>query len=43
MLFDLTSLQIQGNSDLRCSIYTPAPETATERKLMQLLDRSNES
>ncbi|WP_434752815.1 helix-turn-helix transcriptional regulator [Paenibacillus amylolyticus] len=41
MLFDLTSLQVQGDSDLRCSIYTPAPETATERKLMQLLERSN--
>ncbi|MBB6023017.1 transcriptional regulator with XRE-family HTH domain [Paenibacillus sp. JGP012] len=42
MLFDLTSLQVQGNADLRCSIYTPAPETATERKLKQLLERGSE-
>ncbi|MDK8191222.1 helix-turn-helix transcriptional regulator [Paenibacillus sp. UMB7766-LJ446] len=37
MLFDLTSLQVQGNADLRCSIYTPATDTATERKLIRLM------
>ncbi|MFF2155393.1 helix-turn-helix transcriptional regulator [Paenibacillus chitinolyticus] len=40
MLFDLTSLQVRGSTDLRCSIYTPAPESSTEMKLMQLMDRS---
>ncbi|MFC9774781.1 helix-turn-helix transcriptional regulator [Paenibacillus chitinolyticus] len=40
MLFDLTSLQVRGGTDLRCSIYTPAPESSTEMKLMQLMDRS---
>jgi len=38
MLFDLTSLQVQGNADLRCSIYTPATDTATERKLIRLME-----
>ncbi|MEC0246815.1 helix-turn-helix transcriptional regulator [Paenibacillus chitinolyticus] len=40
MLFDLTSLQVHGSTDLRCSIYTPAQESSTEMKLMQLMDRS---
>lgn len=39
MLFDLTSLQIQGNTDLRCSIYTPAPDSTTESKLKKLMER----
>ncbi|MFD3259683.1 helix-turn-helix transcriptional regulator [Paenibacillus lentus] len=39
MHFQLTSLQVHGNVDLRCSIYTPAPETATEYKLRQLMER----
>lgn len=38
MLFQLTSLQVQGEDDLRCSIYTPAPDTTTENKLRRLLD-----
>lgn len=42
MLFNLTSLQVQGNTDLRCSIYTPAQDTATERKLMRLMEREKE-
>ncbi|CAM4430038.1 helix-turn-helix transcriptional regulator [Paenibacillus tarimensis] len=37
MLFHLTSLQVQGEADLRCSIYTPAPDSATESKLQQLM------
>ncbi|WP_127531136.1 helix-turn-helix transcriptional regulator [Paenibacillus kobensis] len=37
MLFHLTSLQLQGGSDLRCSIYTPAPESSTEAKLVKLM------
>ncbi|SEF65050.1 helix-turn-helix transcriptional regulator [Paenibacillus sp. UNC499MF] len=40
MLFELTSLQVRGSTDLRCSIYTPAQESSTEMKLMQLMDRS---
>ncbi|ASJ55192.1 transcriptional regulator [Brevibacillus formosus] len=39
MLFDLTSLQVSGSADLRCSIYTPDPNSATETKLRQLIDR----
>jgi hypothetical protein len=38
MLFDLTSLQIQGSTDLRCSIYTPAPDSPTENKLKKLME-----
>lgn len=38
MLYHLTSLQVQGEADLRCSIYTPAPDTSTEFKLRRLLD-----
>ncbi|KZE70971.1 DNA-binding protein [Paenibacillus elgii] len=41
MLFHLTSLQVQGSSDLRCSIYTPAPDSLTESKLKQLMERSS--
>lgn len=39
MLFHLTSLQVSGSDDLRCSIYTPDPNSATETKLRQLIDR----
>jgi transcriptional regulator with XRE-family HTH domain len=38
MLFNLTSLQVQGSSDLRCSIYTPAPDSPTENKLKKLME-----
>ncbi|MEI5906911.1 helix-turn-helix transcriptional regulator [Bacillus spongiae] len=37
MLFNLTSLQVQGDMDLRCSVYTPVEET--ENKLKRLLNR----
>ncbi|QJD86054.1 helix-turn-helix transcriptional regulator [Cohnella herbarum] len=37
MLFQLTSLQVHGEADLRCSIYTPASETSTRSKLKQLM------
>lgn len=40
MLFELTSLQVQGSGDLRCSVYTPAFDTSTEAKLRQLMERS---
>ncbi|MGE5704487.1 MAG: transcriptional regulator, partial [Clostridia bacterium] len=40
MLFHLTSLQVQGSSDLRCSIYTPDPNSPTESKLKKMLERS---
>ncbi|WP_166242945.1 helix-turn-helix transcriptional regulator [Paenibacillus turpanensis] len=36
MLFHLTSLQVHGETDLRCSIYTPAPDTNTEAKMKSL-------
>jgi transcriptional regulator with XRE-family HTH domain len=39
MLFQLTSLQVHGGADLRCSIYTPASETTTKIKLQQLMQR----
>lgn len=38
MLFELTSLQVHGSADLRCSIYTPVLGSSTESKLKQLLD-----
>lgn len=41
MLFHLTSLQAHGNTDLRCSIYTPAPDSSTEFKLKQLMERES--
>ena len=37
MLFNLSSLQVQGEMDLRFSIYTPVEETDTETKLNQLM------
>lgn len=40
MLFDLTSLQVQGSADLRCSIYTPAAESPTETKLKRLMQQT---
>ncbi|RCX21416.1 helix-turn-helix protein [Fontibacillus phaseoli] len=42
MLFNLSSLQVQGEADLRLSIYTPAPQTATEMKLRKLLEGHEE-
>lgn len=38
MLFHLSSLQVQGDTDLRMSVYTPAPQTDTEVKLRKLLE-----
>ena len=40
MLFHLTSLQVQGSADLRCSIYTPDPDSPTESKLRKLMDHA---
>lgn len=37
MLFQLTSLQVHGSADLRCSIYTPAADTNTEAKMAHLM------
>ncbi|QQZ59521.1 helix-turn-helix domain-containing protein [Paenibacillus sonchi] len=39
MLFHLTSLQVHGSTDLRCSIYTPAGDSNTEAKLRQLMEQ----
>lgn len=39
MLFELTSLQVQGSADLRCSIYTPAPGSDTGDKMAYLMRR----
>ncbi|MDN3019063.1 helix-turn-helix transcriptional regulator [Paenibacillus sp. BSR1-1] len=38
MIFNLTSLQVQGNNDLRCSVYTPVENTETEMKLKRLME-----
>lgn len=38
MQFQLTSLQVHGGADLRCSIYTPAPDTPTKAKLKRLME-----
>lgn len=40
MLFNLTSLQVQGNNDLRCSVYTPVDDTNTEEKLKRLMENN---
>ncbi|MGE8057458.1 helix-turn-helix transcriptional regulator [Bacillus mycoides] len=37
MLFNLTSFQVQGDMDLRCSIYTPVGDT--DNKLKRLMKR----
>lgn len=37
MLFNLTSLQVQGGEDLRLSVYTPVENTDTEAKLKRLI------
>ncbi|MEF3306074.1 helix-turn-helix transcriptional regulator [Paenibacillus sp. GYB003] len=42
MLFDLTSMQVQGQSDLRLSVYTPSAGSGTEAKLKRLMDRLGE-
>lgn len=39
MLFHLTSLQVHGSTDLRCSIYTPAGDSNTEAKLRMLMEQ----
>lgn len=38
MVYELTSLKVYGQDDLRCNVYTPAPETNTEAKLRQLME-----
>jgi len=43
MLFHLLSMQVQGDADLRCSMYTPAPESLTESKLKRLMERAGEA
>ncbi|WCN37662.1 helix-turn-helix transcriptional regulator [Aneurinibacillus uraniidurans] len=42
MLFNLTSLQVQGDMDLRCSVYTPVEESSTELKLKRLMKKSED-
>ncbi|MGO4274099.1 transcriptional regulator, partial [Paenibacillus sp. TAF58] len=39
MLFDLTTLQIQGRTDLRCSVYTPSPGSDTDSKVRLLMSK----
>ncbi|MGE8204665.1 helix-turn-helix transcriptional regulator [Heyndrickxia sp. NPDC080065] len=43
MLFNLTSLQVQGNVDLWCSIYTSVEESATEEKLKRLMEKTEKN
>jgi transcriptional regulator with XRE-family HTH domain len=38
MVYNLTSLQVQGTNDLRCSIYTPVDGSGTEDKLKRLIE-----
>lgn len=40
MLYNLTSLQVQGNDALWCSVYTPVEESSTEAKLKHLMEMS---
>ncbi|WP_068613435.1 helix-turn-helix transcriptional regulator [Paenibacillus tuaregi] len=42
MLFDLTSLQVQGHADLRCSVYTPVQSSKTEAKLARLMEGTSQ-
>lgn len=39
MLFDLTTLQVQGRTDLRCSVYTPSPGSDTDSKVRLLMSK----
>ncbi|WP_159887395.1 helix-turn-helix transcriptional regulator [Paenibacillus puerhi] len=39
MLFDLSSLQVQGQTDLRMSVYTPSPGSDTAVKLKHVMER----
>lgn len=39
-VFSLTSLQVQGDLDLRCSVYTPVDHTGTEEKLKRLIENN---
>ena len=39
MLFDLTSLQIQGSNDVRISVYTPSKGSNTEGKIKNLIHK----
>lgn len=42
MLFDLTSMQVQGQAELRCSVYTPSSGSDTEAKMKRLMSRLGE-
>ncbi|UKS23963.1 helix-turn-helix transcriptional regulator [Paenibacillus sp. HWE-109] len=42
MLFDLTTLQVQGRTDLRCSVYTPAQDSDTDSKIRLLMSKLEE-
>ncbi|BFT71906.1 helix-turn-helix transcriptional regulator [Paenibacillus sp. P36] len=39
LLFDLTTLQVQGRADLRCSVYTASPGSDSDSKVKQLMSR----
>ena len=42
MLFDLTTLQVQGRTDLRCSVYTPSVGSDTDAKVRLLLRKMSD-
>lgn len=42
MLFDLTTLQVQGRTDLRCSVYTPSIGSDTDAKIRLLMSKIGE-
>ncbi|MBP1964453.1 helix-turn-helix domain-containing protein [Paenibacillus aceris] len=39
LLFDLTTLQVQGRADLRCSVYTSSPGSDTDSKVKLLMSK----
>ena len=43
MIFNLTSLQVHGNTDFWCSIYTPVEGSSTEEKLKKMMKKGEKS
>ncbi|WP_274654732.1 helix-turn-helix transcriptional regulator [Paenibacillus humicola] len=43
MLFELTSFQVHGSTDLRCSVYSPVEGSGTESKLIRLMEPDGDS
>jgi hypothetical protein len=43
MIFNLTSLQVHGNTDFWCSIYTPVEGSSTEENLKKIMKKGEKS